>query len=155
MLLDDDVVSVLVAGGWFVEREIPTEPMRRGLEDEGIVMHSAAMKILRSLGGLQFHGRNGDLMRFDVGAACKWIDVDDLACVQALFSGSACPVACGEGMLYFVADDGKWFSLHEQWTVCYLMADLNTVLRFSLLGEFDLREAQVLEKHQVPPSYRG
>ncbi|NOK34090.1 SUKH-3 domain-containing protein [Corallococcus exercitus] len=154
LFVSDEVAGVLRSGGWTPGRRVPTAPMLQVFDVKGVVMHPVAEAVLANLGGLVFHGPTGDRLTFGAEEACYWIDDRDLPYVRRLHGKSACPVAIGEGMIYFVSESGRWMSLHDQWTICYFLETLNDVLEFALLRHFDVDQGIPLFGEMIPPSLR-
>ncbi|MFB1482130.1 hypothetical protein [Corallococcus sp. RDP092CA] len=154
LAIGEGAAAVLRACGWEPDRSVPIDLMVQVLKGEGVVVHPVAGAVLRSLGGMRFVGWGNDVLDFDVEEVCRWIDEDGWPYIRRLHGDSACPVAIGEGMIYFVSASGRWMSLHQQWTVCYFIETLNEVLEFALLGRFADREYVALAGEMVPPGYR-
>ena len=155
--LSDEVATGLQAHGWTPERGVSSESARQALASDGVLLHSVAAQVLESLGGLTLRSgseRWARHLRFDAAEACQWIAEEDWPFIRALFSPSACPVASGESTLYFVSAEGRWMALHDGWTVCYFLPDLDSVLRFAVLfGKVGAFQGRRIERHEIPPGY--
>ncbi|MDY7226039.1 SUKH-3 domain-containing protein [Hyalangium rubrum] len=154
--LSPEVLASLRSAGWAPERSAPVEPARQALLQEGVVLHPVAEQVLQSLGGLSLRSgpeRGARRLQVDAVEACRWIAEEDWPYIQKLFSPSACPVASGEGMLHFVSAEGRWLALHERWTVCYFLPDLDSMLRFAVFGGAVTFESRGLNGNEVPPGY--
>src|SRR5688500_907667 len=109
--LSEEVATALEARGWTSERGVSTESARLALEREGVILHAAAARVRQSLGGLTLRSgseRTARRLQFDAAEACQWIAEEDWPFIRTLFSPSACPVASGESVLYFVSAEGRW-----------------------------------------------
>ncbi|WP_164000769.1 SUKH-3 domain-containing protein [Pyxidicoccus caerfyrddinensis] len=150
----EDVLKLLREAGWAPERDVPAEEARAALSRAGITLHPAAERVLRSLGGLTLRTQELRSLQFDALNALNQMDEELLPYVRRYFTESACPVAFGNDMIFFMSEDGRWMALHDQWLVYYLLPGLDAVLRFSLFVENELGQMTSLEGDMVPPGYR-
>nr|WP_255666339.1 SUKH-3 domain-containing protein [Myxococcus sp. AS-1-15] len=144
---------ILRAAGWTPERNVPVGDARAALLREGVTIHPVAERVLRSLGGLTLRSKDERTLRFNAEYALDQMEVDLLPYVRRYFTESACPVSFGDDAIYFVSEDGRWMALSNQWLVYYILPGLDSVLRFSLFGEYELGQMTDIEGDMVPPGY--
>ncbi|WP_158617050.1 SUKH-3 domain-containing protein [Corallococcus exercitus] len=154
LFVSDEVAKTLRRGGWSPERRVPIDGMVQVLEVEGAIVHPVAEAVLANLGGLVFRSARGKKVAFGAEEACYWIGEGDWPYIRKLHGESACPVAAGGGMIYFVSENGRWMSVHDQWTICYFLEALSDVLEFALLGRFDVKQGIPLSGEMIQPNRR-
>ncbi len=92
-------------------------------------------------------------MRMDGTSAARAFEDDELPYLKALFPGRLCPIGQSGGMIYLVAEDGRWVSLHEGWTVIYVMKSMDDMFTFSLLNENPGASIRELNNDEIPSGY--
>src|SRR5690349_1919623 len=129
------VASVLRKGGWSPERQVEIGWLREQIEHYGFVVHPEAERVLVAFEGLILWDVLGSPMRMDGAYAAGYFESEDHPYLAALFPVPLCPVGELSGMIYLVAEDGRWVVLHEGWTVMYVLLNANDAFQFALLRD--------------------
>jgi hypothetical protein len=111
------------------------------------------MVLLKSFQGLTFKDDKGRTVRMDGAQAAAAFERDELPYLRALLPSQLCPVGEGAGMIYLVAEDGRWVALHDGWTAMYVFADANHAFLFALTDENPEANMRALGRDGVHDGY--
>ncbi|WP_163998208.1 SUKH-3 domain-containing protein [Pyxidicoccus caerfyrddinensis] len=147
------VVSRLAQAGGSSARRVDIRDVRARLESAGHPVHPEAARVLEAFQGLTLEDDAGRTVRMDGAQVAAAFERDELLYLRALLPSRLCPVGEGAGMIYLVAEDGRWVALHNGWTVMCVFADANHALLFALTDENPEADMRMLGRDDVPDGY--